>query len=159
MPILQIGDTHRYTREQKYFLFNVEWTSRQFGIICDLDLTIYCYDERARFIEKLDTGSKRTRDGACVLLSDQDSATGNSNTFSENVKIDTRLVNNETTAILLYLDGGPRNFQFVQVCVYVHVRSIRGYTSRWLGYEWTESGFCKALVLLYHLAHSQCHTT
>ena len=128
MPVLQIQDTYRYTREQKFFQFNVEWTSRQFGIICDLDLTIYCYDERARFIEKLDTASKRTRDGACVLLSDQDAATGTSNTFSENVKVDTRLVNHETTAILLYLDGGPRNFQFVQnislTCNPVLARSV-----------------------------------
>ena len=31
----------------------VEWSSTP-GTICDLDLHIYCYDDKARFIEKLD---------------------------------------------------------------------------------------------------------
>lgn len=103
-----------YPVEQNAIRFDVEWTTKSFGLICDLDLNVYCYDERARFIEMLDVSSKRTMDGSCVLLADQDSATTTSNVFSESVKVDFRLVDSETSAILLYLDGGPRNFQFVQ---------------------------------------------
>jgi WD40 repeat protein/Ca2+-binding EF-hand superfamily protein len=99
--------------DQKALRFDVEWTTKSFGLICDLDLNVYCYDERARFIEMLDVSSKRTADGACVLLADQDSANTTSNVFSESLKVDFRLVDKETSAILLYLDGGPRNFQFV----------------------------------------------
>ena len=31
----------------------IEWTSFP-GNICDLDLNVYCYDDKARFVEKLD---------------------------------------------------------------------------------------------------------
>jgi len=127
-PQLLLGDSYAYGARDKVVRFEVEWTSRTYGIICDLDLHIYCYDERARFIEKLDSGSKRTKDRACVLVSDTDGATGQSNTFSESVKIDFRLVSKETSAIMLFLDGGPRNFQFVQSitvkCEPVAARSV-----------------------------------
>lgn len=105
---------YTYPVEQNAIRFDVEWQTKSFGLICDLDLNVYCYDERARFIEMLDVSSKRTADGSCVLLADQESATTTSNVFSESVKVDFRLVDKETSAILLYLDGGPRNFQFVQ---------------------------------------------
>ena len=127
-PLLTLGDTYAYSARDKVVRFEVEWTSRTYGIICDLDLHIYCYDERARFIEKLDSGSKRTKDRSCVLVSDTDGATGQTNTFSESVKIDFRMVSKETSAIMLFLDGGPRNFQFVQgitvKCEPVAARSV-----------------------------------
>eukprot|EP00605_Chrysophyceae_sp_TOSAG23-4_P000072 GSChrysophyteH1.ASY1.ANO1.74.1 assembled CDS len=127
-PQLGLYDTYAYKNNQRVVRFQVEWTSRTYGIICDLDLHVYCYDERARFIEKLDSGNKRTKDQSCVLVSDTDGATGQSNTFSENVKIDFRLVHKDTSAIMLFLDGGPRNFQFVQTvtvtCEPVAARSV-----------------------------------
>ena len=30
--------------------FAVEWNAKIFGIICDLDLILYCYDERVQII-------------------------------------------------------------------------------------------------------------
>lgn len=128
VPVVALGETYDFAERDKVVRFQVEWTSKSFGIICDLDLNIYCYDERARFIEKLDVNCKRTKDGSCVLISDTDGATAQSNTFSENVKVDFRLFDTETSAILLFLDGGPRNFQFVQsitvTCEPVSARSV-----------------------------------
>jgi len=128
VPVLALNDTYDFTERDKVVRFQVEWTSKSFGIICDLDLNIYCYDERARFIEKLDVNCKRTKDNSCVLISDTDGATASSNTFSENVKVDFRLFDRETSAVMLFLDGGPRNFQFVQsitvLCEPVAARSV-----------------------------------
>ena len=114
VPTLEERGTFEVPIDHNCLRFDVEWQTKSYGLICDLDLVVYCYDERARFIEILDGGSKRTTDGSCVLLADQDSASTTSNVFKESLKIDFRLVDKETTAILLYLDGGPRNFQFVQ---------------------------------------------
>ena len=114
VPIIEGRAIYNVPEDHNCVRFDVEWTTKSYGLICDLDLVVYCYDERARFIEVLDGGTKRTGDGSCVLMADQDSASMTSNVFKESLKIDFRLVDKETTAILLYLDGGPRNFQFVQ---------------------------------------------
>lgn len=96
--------------------FSVEWTSKIYGIICDLDLLVYCYDERARFIEKLDTTNRKSADGSCCLVADVDNKSAAAQaSFYEVVKVDISKVDESTTAILLYLNGGPRNFQFVQM--------------------------------------------
>jgi len=76
---------------------------------------VYCFDERARPIEILDVNNKRSMDGSGTLMMDPDMVPPpGSNTFNECFKIDLRCVHKETTAMLLYLEGGPRNFQFVQ---------------------------------------------
>jgi WD40 repeat protein len=114
IPVLAINEPYLFSGANKVVKFQVEWTSKSVGIICDLDMNVYCYDERARFIEKLDVSSKRSKDLSCVLVSDTDGANTQANTFSESIKLDFRLMNKETCAVMLFLDGGPRNFQFVQ---------------------------------------------
>lgn len=64
-------------------------------------------------MEKLDATSRKSKDGSSVLLADFDHAQSGTS-FSESVKIDLNKVSKNISAILFLLDGGPRNFQFVQ---------------------------------------------
>lgn len=90
----------------------VKWVSKQAGVIADLDLNAYLYDERARFSEKIDPTSRISKDDSIVLRREQGEI-GTSG-YMETIKLDFRIVNPKTSAIVLYLDGGPRNFQFLQ---------------------------------------------
>ena len=111
---LPLGDIYRFGGDSNVVKFTAEWATKQFGVICDLDLNAYCYDERARFIEKLDVSQKRTLDGAVVLMADIDGQQSQtSNTYCELLKMDFRLVDPATTAILFVLDGGSKYFQLV----------------------------------------------
>lgn len=92
--------------------FSVEWLS-VLGLFGKLSLNIYCYDERARFIQKLDEDAWISNDGSCELFSNIDINSNHSN-INENVIINLSNVEAETTAMLLFLDGGTRGFQFIQ---------------------------------------------
>lgn len=109
--VVEQNGYYTFSSEVDTTRFMAEWTSK-YGISCDLDLHVYCYDERARFIEKLDSELRSSRDGSCNLVSNLE-ASAASNSFFECVSIDFESVDSATTAILLFLDGGPRNFQFV----------------------------------------------
>ena len=109
------------------------------GMTCDLDLNLLCYDERvtieiffvwtfitflflqARFIEKIDVVGKQSKDGSCELTKDRNSGDFLQFTF----KIDFKRVKYSTTAILLYLDGGPRNFQYLQSMQVLCIRVLQ----------------------------------
>jgi hypothetical protein len=87
----------------------VEWTSRPHSI-CDLDLEIHLYDERARFVEKLDGTHHTSRDTSCSIISD---VPGFSNTGAfECVKIDFDKVSPIISTIAVFLEGG-KNFSVV----------------------------------------------
>ena len=84
---------------------NVDWCTKGFSgdqrsSICDLDLSVYFYDERGRFIEKLDGDLKFSKDKSSELIADIDAAN------LECVRIQLDKVNEKTCAIALYLDGG-----------------------------------------------------
>lgn len=57
-------------------------------------------------------------------------ANGTSNAHIECLKLDFRMVSTSTSAILLYLDGGPRNFQYLQS---VNLQCSRVFTDRSYG--------------------------
>lgn len=90
----------------------VEWASTH-GIICDLDLNLLFYDERGRFVERLSAESPKSRDESCVLVNDIDVGNQYGN-FLECVTVDLMAVDHTIQAIMMYLDGGPRNFQYLQ---------------------------------------------
>ena len=54
-----------------------------------------------------------SKDASCLLIKEIDATEAN-NAHVECFKFDSRIVDSSTAAILLYLDGGPRNFQFLQ---------------------------------------------
>ena len=70
-----------------------------------------CIKLQARFMEKLDGGNKNSSDMSAQLLSDIDIAKHGSS--FECVKIEFSAIDSSVTAILLFLEGGQRNFQFV----------------------------------------------
>lgn len=84
----------------------------QSNIICDLDLVAYIYDDRGRLIEKLDSSNRFSHDGLCNIF--EDSYGGNSDDLFESIKIS--LINDspEVEAILLVLEGGMRNYKYVE---------------------------------------------
>ena len=70
------------------------------------------YNLFIRFMEKLDVSSRLSRDLSCMLLSDIDFAQV-AGSYTECVKINLNAISPATSAILLLLDGGARNFQHV----------------------------------------------
>lgn len=47
VPVLGIKDEFAFPGDHECISLNIEWTSKLQGIICDLDLNVLCYDERA----------------------------------------------------------------------------------------------------------------
>ena len=94
--------------------------------LCDLDLKIFCYDDRARFIEKLDGSNSISKDSSCELISDIES-TETKDSYFELAKVNLSKVDPSTTAILFYMDGGSRNFNLVQkiICSCRHTPNDR----------------------------------
>eukprot|EP01035_Chromulina_nebulosa_P018163 gene18163-23821_t len=113
IPVIDIGEVFYLDEDVNNLRLNVEWITKLYGIVCDLDLTVYCYDDRARLVEKLDSTYTKSMDGCCTLLSDIDVGSG-SNAFTESVKIEIGNIDNHVEAFLLLLNGGPRNFQHVK---------------------------------------------
>lgn len=109
--VIEENGTYDFNVNAENVRFNVEWTSKTSGAIVDLDLNIICYDERSRFIEKLDGGNKRSKDYSINLLQDLEPTSPNS--YVECMKINFDNVSPHCAAILLVVSGGPRNFQFV----------------------------------------------
>ena len=117
IPELPIQGIYSFSGDSNVVRFEVQWTTKSFGVICDLDLHAYVFDERARFIERLDLSNNHTFDKAMMLVADQET-TGQaqtSNVASESVKIDFRLVDPAVAAVLFVLDGGSKYFQLVQL--------------------------------------------
>ena len=77
----------------------------------DLDLHVYCYDDKGRFLEKLNFDNPKTSDGGCTLVSDEGGISDTSSVTAEYVTIDFTKVGKKVSAYLLYLDGDSRNFQ------------------------------------------------
>jgi hypothetical protein len=63
-------------------------------------------------VEKIDKNNKLSIDNSIQFTHNVD--VGTKDSHMDCIKIDFRLVSSSTSAILLYLDGGPRNFQFLQ---------------------------------------------
>jgi hypothetical protein len=62
----------------------------------------------------LDAANRRSTDGSTTLLADLDNtSSAQTGLFDETVKLDLKKVNQNTSAILIYLHGGPRKYQFV----------------------------------------------
>ena len=109
--------------------FMAEWTIRSDvknnddnADICDLDLKVFCYDDRARLIEKLDGDNVESADSSCELISDIES-TETRESYFELAKVDLSMVDATTTAIMFYLGGGSRNFGLVDLLIklFAHV--------------------------------------
>ena len=80
----------------------------------DFRLTfLVLYVLKARLTEKIDATNKVSKDASCLLIKEIEAAESSSSHI-ECFKFDSKIVDPSTTAILLYLDGGPRNFQFLQ---------------------------------------------
>ena len=90
----------------------VEWISSS-NEICDLDIWLLLYDEKAKFLEKLNADSPHSSDKSCSLQADVDSHTQGASK-QENVHISFPALNRDVSAMMVFIDGGPRNFQFVQ---------------------------------------------
>jgi hypothetical protein len=102
--------------------------------MCDLDLKIFCYDERARFIEKLDGSNSMSKDSSCELISDIES-TETKDSYFELAKVNLSKVDPSTAAIVFYLDGGSRNFSLVNkiTCTCRHTPNDRKDESTFMG--------------------------
>lgn len=107
-----LGSVHNIPERIDNARFNVEWRTKESAGVCDLDLEIYCYDERGRFFEKLDVSKKFSMDGSSQLT--HDIGGQGSGRYLESFKINFPSVDKNISAMLLFLDGGPRNFQLVQ---------------------------------------------
>ena len=46
IPKLGVYEVYPFPVEIEVVRFKVEWLCNSYGIICDLDLTVYCFDER-----------------------------------------------------------------------------------------------------------------
>jgi hypothetical protein len=110
------------------------------GMICELDLSMYIYDERARFVERVDLFSKLSKDSSCRLSRESDSP--DLQQFS--LKVDFKAAKASCTALVLYLEGGPRNFQFLQTVSVTAIRVLpdRGY-GEFLPNEFDNNGCVK----------------
>lgn len=72
------------------------------------------YDEKARFIQKLNADNPLSTDKSCTLSTDVDSHKVGKSSHEENCHILFPFVEERVSCMLLFIDGGPRNFQFVQ---------------------------------------------
>lgn len=113
VPMLNPKDMKDVPSDYESMRLHVGWATKQNGIMCDLDLNLYCYDERARFTEKVTNVTRLSKDGSSRIYLEQEANEVN-NAHIEVVKIDFRQVKPTTTAVLLFLDGGSRNFQYLQ---------------------------------------------
>ena len=78
-----------------------------------MDICLLIYDDKARFIEKLDADNPQSSDKSCFLSADIDAHITQSY-HEENCHVSFPLVQGNVSCMLLFIDGGPRNFQFVQ---------------------------------------------
>ena len=102
-----------FHEEFKIVRIVVEWISMS-GVICDLDVSVYCYDDRAHLIEMVDFTKPRSNDDGVILLADEgDTAEAAGSTNTETINIEFPLIDKATTAMLIYVGGGPRNFSMV----------------------------------------------
>jgi WD40 repeat protein/Ca2+-binding EF-hand superfamily protein len=111
---LEPGMMYDVPEKMRGFKLTVEWISVP-GLICDLDLVLYCFDDRGRLVERLDFGNMSL---SGIQLSG-DAHGGENGSHAEDVSFEFDLIEPSVTAVLVYLDGGPRNYQLVQ-CVLVH---------------------------------------
>lgn len=86
----------------------VEWVQTP-NLIVDLDLAVFIYDERARLVERLSADNPMSLDGAITLEADVEDAEQ-----QEFVQVMLDKVDVATVCVVLYVDGGARNFQHVQ---------------------------------------------
>jgi hypothetical protein len=79
-----------------------------------LDIHLLIYDNKARFIQKLNADFPVSSDNSCTLAADIDSHKAGKSSHEENCHISFPTVDERVSSMLLFVDGGPRNFQFVQ---------------------------------------------
>jgi hypothetical protein len=80
-------------------------------------IVVFCCDDRGKFIEKLTLNNqKKSRDGSMTLISEVSDSGLQRGKYCVCVKIDLSRVNPDTIALLVYLDGGPRNFMHLNSC-------------------------------------------
>eukprot|EP01033_Poteriospumella_lacustris_P016806 gene16806-12025_t len=110
-PVIKPGEKYTFGYDVDNIKMHMKWTTRQMGMICDLELMVFMFDERARFFEKVDHTNKVSRDESMFLRREQhESGSG----YFETLRLDLRLIKPSTSAIVLFLDGGPRHFQSLQ---------------------------------------------
>ena len=80
--------------------------------ICDLDLKLFLYDDKARMIERLDGDATVSSDGSIELTSDI-AATDVSESYIELAKANLDKIDKSVEAIILFLDGGVKNYSMV----------------------------------------------
>jgi WD40 repeat protein len=111
-PLLEGNDAFVYPTEVHNLRLTVEWV-KSGGELCDLDLQILNYDERARMIERLDTDHDVSEDKSSKVLTDiQGSLLQDA--YVECLDVNFKLVKQSTTAMVMYLEGTPRNYQNVK---------------------------------------------
>jgi hypothetical protein len=127
--ILASKQSYHFDDEFEHSKITIEWVTKQ-QVICDLDLTLFCYDERARLVERVDSHTVNliSKDGSCVLNKPHYDESSASTSHLEHFNIDFNLVSKQISSILLYLDGGTRNFQFLQ---HVNVQGCKIFPNRY----------------------------
>ena len=116
-PCYAVGDVYQIKEEFRSIKFTVEWISIP-GVICDLDISVYTFDDRARLLEKIDFTHPRSSDEAIILEADLDASDAQGDSNKEVVTLEIPKVQKEMTAMILFADGGKRNFQMVNNIVY-----------------------------------------
>ena len=109
---LRQNDIFQFERCLQSVKISAEWLNLP-GIICDLDIVVYYYDDRARLIERLDFTKTRNADKSIILAVDGTDQSKASSSHSESVTVDYAKVHDEVSCILVCLDGDARNFQYV----------------------------------------------
>jgi hypothetical protein len=68
--VINPGEEYKVGEGISIVRLTAEWSSIP-GSICDLDLNVFCYDDKGRFLEKLDFTHNVSKDGSAVLIADE----------------------------------------------------------------------------------------
>lgn len=109
-PTLDLREEISYRAEVEGVRFVIDGYIKSMGLMCDLELSLYCYDDRARLVEKIDSTGGLSKDDSTRFSK----AVQTSDKFQYQLKTDFKTVKPTSKAILVFLEGGPRNFQFLQ---------------------------------------------
>jgi hypothetical protein len=115
--LLHNNEEFLFSADTECIRLYTDWEIRNVGITCELHLVVFCIDDRGKFIEKLTIDNqKKSKDGSITLISEVSDAGLQRGRYCVCVKIDMSRVNPDTIAVLVYLDGGPRNFMHLNSC-------------------------------------------
>ena len=117
-PELKSGAVFNFDENVDAVRISAEWINQdRLSLICDLDLVIYYYDDRARLIERINFGKPLSDDLSISFSGDGADSRQATSSHMEYVNIYLSRSRKDASSILICLDGDPRNFSFVQTVI------------------------------------------